>query len=75
MTIQYAAKAIYAGVITFLGALLAALQAAPEVGFALTSAAWITIILATIVAVGGVLGLQAAPSSFATGIKANSDGS
>jgi len=60
--VRYAAKAVYAGAVTFLGALLAALQASPDVGFGdLPAAAWITIILATIIAVGGVFGLQNDP--------------
>ena len=67
---NYYVKAIYAGVVTFLGGVLTALQAAPEIGFAdITSAAWVTVALATIVAVGGVLGLQNAPASVATSIK------
>jgi len=70
MTIQYAAKAIYAGLVTFLGALLAAMQATPEIGFRdLSDAAWITIVLATVIAVGGVFQLQAAPASVSTSIK------
>ena len=56
---QYAAKAIYAGVVVFLGALLAALQAAPDVSIGnLSTASWITIVLATVIAVGGVFGLS-----------------
>ena len=70
MTIQYAAKAIYAGIVTFLGALLAALQAAPDVGIGdISTAAWVTIALATIIAIGGVFQLQAAPASVSTSIK------
>jgi len=69
MNWTYLSKAVYAAVVTFLGALLAAMQAAPEVGFALTGASWITIVLATVIALGGVLGLQNAPASVATSIK------
>jgi hypothetical protein len=70
MNWAYISKAVYAGIVTFLGALLASLQAAPDIGFAdLSSAAWITIALATILSVGGVLGLQAAPATVATGVK------
>jgi len=69
MTIQYAAKALYAGAVTFLGALLAAMQAAPEVGFTLSAASWVTIVLATVIAVGGVFQLQAAPATVSTSIK------
>jgi len=68
--IQYLAKALYAGLVTFLGALLAALQAAPEIGLGdITSAAWITIALATVISIGGVLQLQAAPANIATSTK------
>ena len=67
---NYYVKAIYAAVVTFLGALLAALLAGPEIGVAdLSQAAWLTIILATIVAAGGVLGLQAAPATVSTSVK------
>jgi len=69
MTIQYLAKALYAGLVTFLGALLAAMQAAPEVGFTLSAASWVTIALATVIAIGGVLRLQEAPATVATSIK------
>ena len=69
MTIQYWTKALYAGVVTFLGAVLAALLAVPETGLSdINSAAWISIALATVVAVGGVLGLQAAPASIAVSV-------
>jgi len=66
---QYYVKAIYAGLVTFLGGLLTALQAADTGIGDLTQAAWITVILATVIAVGGVLGLQAAPASVATSVK------
>ena len=68
--LNYYVKAAYVAVITFLGALLAALQAAPEIGIGdLSTAAWITIVLATVVAAGGVLGLQAAPAKIATSVR------
>jgi len=69
MNWQYLVKAIYAAAVTFLGALLAAMQASPEIGFALSPASWVTIALATLVSLGGVLGLQAAPASVATSVK------
>ena len=69
MNWTYLSKAVYAAVVTFLGALLAAMQAAPDIGFALSAASWVTIILATLVSLGGVLGLQSAPASVATSIK------
>ena len=65
MTIQYAAKAIYAGLVTFLGSLLAVMQSADVI----TGASWIAIALATVVAIGGVLGLQAAPARISTSVK------
>ena len=68
MTIQYAAKAIYAGVVMFLGSVSAILIG--DIGFAdITSGQWVAIALATVVAVGGVFGLQAAPSSVATSVR------
>ena len=67
MTFQYLTKAIYAGAVTFLGAWLAVLQVPGAEG--VTQASWIAIALATLFAVGGVLGLQAAPATVATGIK------
>jgi len=64
MTYQYYIKAAYAGLVTFLGSLIAALQAGgPDV------TAWLVIALATVVSAGGVLGLQAAPASIATSVK------
>ena len=65
-TIPYLIKALYAGAITFLGALLAVLQVPGAEG--ITQASWVAIGLATLVSVGGVLGFQAAPASVATGI-------
>jgi hypothetical protein len=67
----YYVKAAYAGLVTFLGSLLAAMQSGAEsIGINdISQAAWVTIILATIIAIGGVLGLQAAPANIATSIK------
>ena len=65
MTFAYATKAIYAGVVMFLGSLLAVMQSADVI----TGASWIAIVLATVVAVGGVLGLQAAPAKISTSVK------
>ena len=70
MTIQYAAKAFYAGAVTFLGAVAAILVGSDQLGFGdITSGQWVTIALATIVALGGVFGLQNAPASVSTSIK------
>jgi hypothetical protein len=69
---QYYAKALYAGVVAFLGSLLAALQVVEGIGINdIGTAAWVTIALAAILAVGGVLGLQAAPASISTSVKPN----
>ena len=65
----YYVKAAYAGLVTALGSLLAALQAVEgiEIGD-LATPAWVTIILATVLAIGGVLGLQAAPAKVSTSV-------
>jgi hypothetical protein len=56
--------------VTFLGAVLSALLAVPDTGLSdISTAGWFSIALATIVAAGGVLGLQAAPATIATSTK------
>ncbi len=67
---QFYVKAAYAGLVTFLGSLLAALQAVEgiEIGD-LATPAWVTIGLATVLAIGGVLGLQAAPPTVSTSVR------
>jgi hypothetical protein len=60
--LRYIAKAVYAGAATFLGSLIAALQAG-----SLDLATWLSILLATIVAVGGVFGLANGPAPTAEG--------
>lgn len=57
--VRYAAKAIYAGVATFIGALLAALEGLPsDAGIGDVSlAGWLIITGATLAAVGGVFGI------------------
>ena len=55
--IQYVAKAIYAGAVAFLGAVAAILVG--DVGFGdITAGQWVTIALATILALGGTFGLR-----------------
>lgn len=61
MTIQYFVKAIYAGAVAFLGSLGTALT---DEG--VTSQQWVFIALATLLAFGGILGWQAAPSNVST---------
>lgn len=69
---QYYVKAIYAGVVAFLGGLLAVLQVGENIGIGdIGTAAWVTIVLTTIIAVGGVLGLQVAPASVATSVRSS----
>ena len=66
MTIQYAAKAIYAGLTVFLGA-VGGILTGPDIGFTdITQGQWVVIVAAIVAAVGGVLGLQAAPSKIST---------
>jgi hypothetical protein len=64
MTWQYYIKAIYAGVIAFLGSLGTAL-ADPGV----TSQQWVFITLGTLLAFGGILGWQTAPAAISTSVK------
>jgi hypothetical protein len=62
--LKYIGKAIYAGLVTFLGSLITALQAG-----SLDLKTWLTIALATVVAVGGVFGLANGPAPTAAGRK------
>jgi len=69
MTWQYAAKAVYAAVVALLGG-VATILVDPEMGFGdIAAGQWMVIALATVVAFGGVLGLQAAPQTIATSVK------
>ena len=68
--LAYAAKAIYAGGVTALGAVAAILVGSDQLGFGdITSGQWVTIALATLIAIGGVFGLQNAPASVSTSTK------
>ena len=71
MDFPYYVKAIYAGVVAFLSGLLTALLGiSEEAGIGdITTAGWIIIVLATIAAVGGILGFQAAPASVSTSVR------
>lgn len=71
MNFPYYIKALYAGVVSFLSGLLTALLGiSEEAGIGdITTAGWVVIVLATLVAAGGILGLQAAPASVATSTK------
>lgn len=66
----YFTKAAYAGLVALLSGLLAALQSVPDGGIGdISTASWVTIALATVVAIGGILGLQAAPAKVATSVR------
>lgn len=63
--LAYAVKAVYAGSVVFLGSVGAILVG--DVGFAeITAGQWVMIALAVLVAVGGVFGLQKAPSNISS---------
>ena len=67
MNWQYLIKGVYSGLIAFLGGVLAVLQVPGAEG--ITGASWVAIGLATVLAVGGVLGLQASPASVSISTK------
>ncbi len=64
-------KAIFAGLMTLIGSLGATLaQIGDGAAFGdITTLGWILILGATAGAIGGILGLQAAPASISTSIK------
>ncbi len=64
--VAYAAKAIYAGAVVFLGSVSAILVGDVSGFSGINDGQWVAIGLAVLVAVGGVLGLQAAPSKVST---------
>ncbi len=59
--LRYAAKAVFAGTTTALGS-VAVLLIGDTTLSAVTQGQWVTILLATVVAVGGVFGLSNAPN-------------
>lgn len=58
--IQYALKAIFAGLVAFLGGLAAILVGDASLAD-VTVAQWITVALSTVLAIGGVFGLTNGP--------------
>ena len=62
---QFYVKAIFAGAVAFLGTLATALAESSSV----TAQQWVTIVLATLIAFGGILGWQAAPASVSTSVR------
>lgn len=71
MNFPYYVKALYAGLMAFLSGLLSALLGIDEAaGLAdITTAGWLIIGIATLAAIGGILGLQSAPANIATSVK------
>jgi hypothetical protein len=67
---QYYAKAIYSGLVAFLGSIGTALLAVDDAGFGdLSTGVWVAAGVLGLVAGGGVLGWQAAPASVSTSVK------
>ncbi len=70
MSIQYLVKAIVAGAIAFLGPIAGALALPDVVGFGdLTAGVWVAAVVALLLALGAILGLQAAPPTVSTSIR------
>ncbi len=66
---NYYIKAIVAGAIAFLGPLAGALIDS-ETGFGdLSAGVWVAAIIAALLAVSGILGLQKAPATVSTSVK------
>ena len=70
MNIQYYVKALYAGVVAFIGPISGALLLSDEIGFSdLSTGTWVAAALLGLVAFGGVLGWQSAPASVSTSVR------
>ncbi len=69
MNLQYYIKAIVAGAIAFLGPLAGALVDSAT-GFGdLSAGVWVASVIAMLLAISGILGLQKAPATVSTSIK------
>lgn len=68
---KYYAKAIYAGAVALLGSTGAALaQINDGAAFSdITTLGWVLIAGTTLAAIGGILGLQAAPATVSTSVR------
>lgn len=67
---QFYVKAIYAGVVAFLGPIAGALLADESIGFGdLSAGVWLSAVILGLVALGGVLGWQAAPPTISTSVR------
>lgn len=67
---QFYVKALWAGIVAFLGPIAGALLANDELGFGdLSAGLWVSAAIFGLVAFGGVLGWQAAPARVSTSIR------
>ncbi len=75
MSFPYYAKAVYASVMAFLSGLLSALLGIDEAAGIgdITTAGWLIIVIATLAAGGGILGLQSASPNISTSVRESSD--
>ena len=70
MSIQYLVKAIYSGLVAFVGPISGALLLSDEIGFSdLSTGTWVAAGLLGLIAFGGVLGWQEAPATVSTSIR------
>ena len=70
MSWQYYVKALYAGVVAFVGPISGALLLSDEIGFGdLSTGTWVAAFLLGLVAFGGVLGWQQAPPTVSTSVR------
>jgi len=71
MNLQYYVKAVYAGLVGFLGSISAALLAAGDgAGIDdLSLGVWVAAGLTGLLGLGGILGWQAAPASISTSVR------
>ncbi len=69
---QYYVKAIYAGLVAFIGPISGALLVSDEIGFSdLSTGTWVAAAFLGLLGFGGVLGWQALPASVATSTRTN----
>lgn len=67
---QFYVKALYAGVLAFLGPIAGPLIADPELGFGdLSAGLWVSAAVLGLLAFGGILGWQAAPPTVSTSVR------
>ncbi len=67
---QYYVKAVYAGLVGFLGSVSAALLAVDGAGVGdLSTGVWVAAALTGLLGLGGILGWQATPATISTSVK------